>query len=65
VHVCIGDDKNNFLTQGLVGSVTLGGHLGHCVRDGRAVFVGDRGCGALVQEGPPLVFFACILPVGV
>jgi hypothetical protein len=33
---------------------------GHCVHDGGAILIGNRGCGALVQEGLPLV-----LPVGI
>jgi hypothetical protein len=60
---CIGGEKNNFLTQGLVGSVALAGHWGHCIRDGGAIFIGYRECGALVQEGPPLVF-CCRCPPG-
>jgi hypothetical protein len=33
---------------------------GHCIHDGGAILIENRGCGALVQEGLPLV-----LPVGI
>jgi hypothetical protein len=61
----IGGDKNNFLTRGLVGSIALAGRRGRYICDGGAVFVEHRRCGALVQEGPPLVFFAGIFLVSI
>jgi hypothetical protein len=52
--------SNNSLIRGFVGSIDPVGRRSCCIRDGGAVLVTHQGCGALVQEGPPLVF-----PVGV
>jgi hypothetical protein len=56
-------DSFRDLTQGFVDPATLADHQGCCVRDGEAVLVGHRGCGALVQEGPSLVFLVGVFSV--
>jgi hypothetical protein len=42
--------RKNSLTRSLVGFVTFANRWGHCVRDGGAVLIRHRGCGALIQE---------------
>jgi hypothetical protein len=63
MSVCTGGDENNSLARGFVGPAALVGRHGCCVRDGGAVLIGHRGCRALIQEGPPLVFLAGVLLV--
>jgi hypothetical protein len=63
MRVRTGDDGNNSLAQGFVGPTTLVGRRGCHIRDGGAILVGHQGCGALIQEGPPLVFLARALSV--
>jgi hypothetical protein len=61
--ICTGGDRTNSVTRGFIGPTTLTDRRGYYVRDGGAILVGHRGCRALVQEGPPLVFLATVLPV--
>jgi hypothetical protein len=59
----MGGDRNNSLNLGFVGSVTLTGHRGCLLRDGGGVLVRHRGCRALIQGGPPLLFLVGVLLV--
>jgi hypothetical protein len=63
MSVCTGGDMNNSLNRGFVGSTALTGHWGYCLHDGRAVLVEHWGCGALIEEGRPLVFLVGVLLV--
>jgi hypothetical protein len=56
MSVCTGGDRNNSLNRGFVGFAALSGHRGYCLHDGGGVLIGHQGCGALIQEDPPLVF---------
>jgi hypothetical protein len=61
--VCPSGDGNNSLAQGFVGPAALAGRLGYHFCHGRVILIGHQGCGALVQEGPPLVFLVSVLSV--
>jgi hypothetical protein len=60
---CIGGNGDNSLTWGFIGVIVLAGCRNYCVHDGGAILIGHWGCGAVVQEGPPLVFLAGVLPI--
>jgi hypothetical protein len=51
------------LTRGFVGPTVFTGHWGCHGHDGRAILIGHRGRGALIQEGTPLVLLAGVLPI--
>jgi hypothetical protein len=61
MSVCTGGDGNKSLAQGFACLTGLTGCWGYCIRDGGAILIGHRGCGALIQEGSPLVFVASVL----
>jgi hypothetical protein len=50
-------------TQGFMGPTVFARHLGCHDHDGRVVLIGQRGHGALIQEGPPLIFLLGVLPI--
>jgi hypothetical protein len=60
---CAGDDRDNSLTWGFIGPTVFTDSWGCHDHDVRAIPVGHRGHGALVQEGLPLVFLAGVLQV--
>jgi hypothetical protein len=55
MSVCTGGDGNNLLAQSFIGPTTLTGRRGCYVHDGGVILIRHWGCGALVQEDPPLV----------
>jgi hypothetical protein len=63
MSVCTGGDGNNSLARGFVGPTALAGRRGYCIHDGEAIHIRHQGCGALVQEGSPLVFLTGVLPI--
>jgi hypothetical protein len=63
MSICTRGDRNTSLAWGFVGFVVLIGRRGYCIRAGGPVLPGHRGCGAVIQEGPPLVLPASVLPV--
>jgi hypothetical protein len=56
MSVCIHSDKNNSLTQDLLGSATLADRWGSCVRDGGAILIEHRGCRAIIRSARPWSF---------
>jgi hypothetical protein len=63
MSVCTSDDRNNSPNRGFVGSIAITVCRGYCLHVDRVVLIGRQGCRALIHEGPPLVFLACVLPV--
>jgi hypothetical protein len=60
---CTGGDVDSLLTRGFVGPTIFTNHWGYSGHYGRIVLIGHRGHRALIQEDPPLVFLAGVLPV--
>jgi hypothetical protein len=54
---------DDLLTRSLVGSIAYAVRGSRCIHDCGVILIGHRGCRALVQEGPPLVFPASIFLV--
>jgi hypothetical protein len=51
------------LTQGFVGPTVLASGWSCRGHDGGAILVGQRECGSIIQDGPPLVFSTGVLLV--
>jgi hypothetical protein len=56
-------DGDSSLTWGFVDPAILTGHRSSHNHDGGAILIVLRGCGALIEKGPPLIFLASVLPV--